>query len=208
MNDSMVQKEEFTTRCQRVLQVARQLFQGKPDWVTFFRETLGVSGAARSVFPDQAEYINFEKSREYAEIQNMVLQLRNRKIPGGGANEPTRVITVRLPESLHEALKAEAADHGTSMNKLCISKLLQVLSDSLSPQQRQQAIAALQQRQQQMTAAKPAPAPAPQPAAVSTPAPQAQPPASPQFRSTYSQQPQQQQSQLRQPGTNPGMPGQ
>ena len=48
MNDVMIQ-EEFTARCQRVLQVARQLFQGKPDWVTFFRETLGVSGAARSV---------------------------------------------------------------------------------------------------------------------------------------------------------------
>ena len=88
MNDVMIQ-EEFTARCQRVLQVARQLFQGKPDWVTFFRETLGVSGAARSVFPDQQEYVTFEKSREYAEIQSMVLRLRNRKIPGGGANEPT-----------------------------------------------------------------------------------------------------------------------
>ena len=129
MNDVLVQ-EGFTARCQKVLQVARELFQGKPDWVTFFRETLGVNGAARSVFPRQQEYVAFEKSREYAEIQNMVLALRNRKIPGSGGNEPTRVITVRLPESLHEALKAEASDHNTSMNKLCISKLLQVLVES------------------------------------------------------------------------------
>ena len=129
MNDVMVQ-EGFTARCQKVLQVARELFQSKPDWVTFFRETLGVSGAARSVFPRQQEYVAFEKSREYAEIQNMVLALRNRKIPGSGGNEPTRVITVRLPESLHEALKAEASDHNTSMNKLCISKLLQVLVEN------------------------------------------------------------------------------
>ena len=207
MNDVMIQKDEFTTRCQRVLQVARQLFQGKPDWVTFFRETLGVSGAARSVFPDQQEYISFEKSREYAEIQNMVLQLRNRKIPGGGANEPTRVITVRLPESLHEALKAEAADHGTSMNKLCISKLLQVLNDSMTPAQRQQAMAALQRQQQLATKPAPAPAQAPQPTMVNPvakPALQAQPPASPQFRSTYTQ-PQQAPAK---PGTNPGMMGQ
>ena len=96
MNDVMVQ-EGFTARCQKVLQVARELFQSKPDWVTFFRETLGVNGAARSVFPRQQEYVAFEKSREYAEIQNMVLALRNRKIPGSGGNEPTRVITVRLP---------------------------------------------------------------------------------------------------------------
>lgn len=136
MNDVMVQ-EGFTPRCQKVLQVARELFQGKPDWVTFFRETLGVNGAARSVFPRQQEYVAFEKSREYAEIQNMVLALRNRKIPGSGGNEPTRVITVRLPESLHEALKAEASDHNTSMNKLCISKLLQVLVESGAQQAKQ-----------------------------------------------------------------------
>ena len=136
MNDVLVQ-EGFTARCQKVLQVARELFQGKPDWVTFFRETLGVNGAARSVFPRQQEYVAFEKSREYAEIQNMVLALRNRKIPGSGGNEPTRVITVRLPESLHEALKAEASDHNTSMNKLCISKLLQVLVESSAQQAKQ-----------------------------------------------------------------------
>ena len=131
MNDVMVQTQEgFSSRCQKVLQVARELFQSKPDWVTFFRETLGVSGAARSVFPRQQDYVAFEKSREYSEIQNMVLALRNRKIPGSSGNEPTRVITVRLPESLHEALKAEASDHNTSMNKLCISKLLQVLVDN------------------------------------------------------------------------------
>ena len=210
MNDVMIQ-EEFTARCQRVLQVARQLFQGKPDWVTFFRETLGVSGAARSVFPDQQEYVTFEKSREYAEIQSMVLRLRNRKIPGGGANEPTRVITVRLPESLHEALKAEAADHGTSMNKLCISKLLQVLADNLNPAQRQQAMAALQ-RQQQMAAAKPATPPQPTPAASQPVSQPAQVPATPQFRSTFNQsQPSQPTPQPRPTtpdATSSGMPGQ
>ena len=128
VNDVMVQQEGFTGRCQKVLQVARQLHQGKPDWVTFFRETLGVNGAARSVFPSQEEYVKFEQSNEFAEIQKLVASLRTRR--AGGKNEPTRVITVRLPESLHEALKHEASDHNTSMNKLCISKLLQVLVDN------------------------------------------------------------------------------
>jgi predicted HicB family RNase H-like nuclease len=36
-------------------------------------------------------------------------------------------ITVRLPKSLHESLRAEAHDRKTSMNQLCISKLLQVI---------------------------------------------------------------------------------
>ena len=132
MNDVMIQSEGFAGRCQRVLQVAKQLFQEKPDWVTFFRETLGVKGAARSVFPTQSEYVRFEQSNEFSEIQKMVAGLRTRKA-SSGKNEPTRVITVRLPESLHEALKAEASDHNTSMNKLCISKLLQMVDSGLIP---------------------------------------------------------------------------
>ncbi|MEE2826963.1 MAG: toxin-antitoxin system HicB family antitoxin [Planctomycetota bacterium] len=168
MNETMVQQEGFAARCQKVLQVAKELFQGKPDWVTFFRETLGVSGAARSVFPTQAEYVMFEKSNEYVEIQNMVLALRNRKMSGGGANEPTKVITVRLPESLHEALKAEASDHNTSMNKLCISKLLQVLIDNPNQAAPVRAAAAAM-------AAKP----------MSPAMPQSNMPSAPNFRSTF-----------------------
>ena len=59
----------------------------------------------------------------------MVAALRNKKGSGADGHEPTRVITVRLPKSLHEALRAEAHDHKTSMNKLCIAKLLQVLEE-------------------------------------------------------------------------------
>ncbi len=129
MNDTMVRTEDFAVRCQKVLGVARQLYQSGPDWVTFFREVLGVEGAARKVFVEQNDFSSFEKSTEYADIQQMVNSLRTRKGSGANANEATRVITVRLPESLHEALKAEATDHNTSMNKLCIAKLLQVLAD-------------------------------------------------------------------------------
>ena len=34
---------------------------------------------------------------------------------------------MRLPKSLHETLQEEAFEHRTSMNKLCISKLLQFI---------------------------------------------------------------------------------
>ena len=129
MNEPMTQ-DGFNVRCQKILQVAKDLHQRRPDWVTFFRETLGVNGAARSVFPAQADFLKFEQSKAYGEIQSMVAGLRTAKVRGGGKDEATRVITVRLPESLHEALKKEADDHRTSMNKLCISKLLQVLVES------------------------------------------------------------------------------
>ena len=51
----------------------------------------------------------------------------------GHFDEPTQVITVRLPKSLHEALRVEADEHHTSMNKLCISKLLQFIDHERVP---------------------------------------------------------------------------
>ena len=65
----------------------------------------------------------------------MLAKLRERSVgtPVPDDLEPTRVITVRLPKSLHEALRAEAHERRTSMNKLCISKLLQVVDEQLIP---------------------------------------------------------------------------
>jgi predicted HicB family RNase H-like nuclease len=180
MNDVITQNEGFAGRCQKVLQVARQLFQEKPDWVTFFRETLGVKGAARAVFPSQNEYVQFEQSREFSEIQKMVASLRTRKA-AGSKNEPTRVITVRLPESLHEALKAEASDHNTSMNKLCISKLLQVL---IEDEKAAQASAASAATRTAVPTTNPVPKPT-QPAVSPAMTQSTQSPQSTNFRSTY-----------------------
>lgn len=120
--------DEFKQRCQQVLETAKQLHSTKPDWVTFFREILGLEGVARSTFALQGEFLQFEQTKEHEEIKAMVSNLRNKK-PKKAQEEDTKVITVRLPESLHEALKAEAAEHRTSMNKLCITKLLQALID-------------------------------------------------------------------------------
>lgn len=188
MNDTMVYQEGFSGRCQKVLQVAKELYGSKPDWVTFFRETLGVNGAARHVFTTQPDYVLFEQSGEYHEIQQMVSNLRSRKIPGNGSNEPTRVITVRLPESLHEALKAEASDHNTSMNKLCISKLLQVLIEATKPKA-SGAAASPPVPPPNRSALPPVPKPSLKPP---VPAPSLHSPSagslSPSFRSTYDSQ--------------------
>ena len=63
----------------------------------------------------------------------MVAKLRERSGDPAENREPTRVITVRLPKSLHETLRTEAHERKTSMNKLCISKLLQMVDSELIP---------------------------------------------------------------------------
>jgi predicted HicB family RNase H-like nuclease len=112
---------------------ASELFQQAPDWVTFFRAILGVQGVVRKMFSTPEELAAFEQQPEYAQIQQMLAKLRERKEELNMDIEPTRVITVRLPKSLHEYLKTEAHERHTSMNKLCISKLLQMIDNELVP---------------------------------------------------------------------------
>lgn len=121
---------------QELLQTAEQLFRKDPDWVTFFREVLGIDGCVRQAFPNFDDLAAFERSEEFDLIQKMVVKLREKKPTAEGDTEPTRVITVRLPKSMHEYLRTEAHDLRTSMNKLCISKLLQVIEQDKIPTER------------------------------------------------------------------------
>jgi predicted HicB family RNase H-like nuclease len=111
--------------------IANEMFHQQPDWITFFREVLGVDGLLRKLFTSPEDLAAFEKTEEYNEIQLMLAKLRERSGSAADGREPTRVITVRLPKSLHESLRAEAHDRKTSMNQLCISKLLQVIDAEL-----------------------------------------------------------------------------
>ena len=119
---------------QEVFQVASHSYQKSPDWVTFFREIMGVNGLIRRSFDNTDSLTAFEKSEEYSSIQQMLVKLRGQNTPTTeDGKEATRVITVRLPESLHESLRIEAHEHHTSMNKLCISKLLQLIEENMIP---------------------------------------------------------------------------
>jgi predicted HicB family RNase H-like nuclease len=116
-----------------VKRMAEALFARKPDWVTFYRETLGVHGIVRQMFPTRDALAEFEKTPAYQDVQQMLTNLRKDGPLPAEEEDPTRVITVRLPRSLHEALRNEAHEHRTSMNKLCISKLLQFIDNGNVP---------------------------------------------------------------------------
>ncbi|HTQ37962.1 MAG TPA: toxin-antitoxin system HicB family antitoxin [Pirellulales bacterium] len=117
---------------QEVIRIAQTLFHQNPDWVTFFREVLGLGGIVRQLYPTAEALTEFEKTEQYAEIQQMLAKLRVEGPPVPEDKEPTRVITVRLPKSLHEFLQVEAHEKCTSMNQLCISKLVQWLDSDLA----------------------------------------------------------------------------
>jgi len=118
---------------QEVYKIAHQLFSQDPDWITFFREVLGLEGIVRKAYPEPTDMALFERTSAYGEIQTMLAKLRDQSQSKTTPMEPTKVITVRLPKSLHDTLRAEAHDRHTSMNKLCIAKLLQVIDEALIP---------------------------------------------------------------------------
>lgn len=119
-------------RDRRVFDKAYELFSTKPTWVEFFREVLGVGGIVRTLYPSPVEMAEFERTETYEAIQEMLAELRENPLPTK-KSEATRVITVRLPKSVHDLLRTEAYDYRTSMNKLCISKLLQIIDAQLVP---------------------------------------------------------------------------
>jgi len=122
----------YEERAQTVCRVATETYGKTKDWLVLFRETLGVGGIVRRLYPTPEEMAAFEKTAEYADIQKMIKRLRDKPSAQSDGQEITRVITVRLPASVHEFLKAEAHDRKTSINQLCISKLLQVMEEEES----------------------------------------------------------------------------
>ena len=116
-----------------VKRVAHELYSRGPDWVAFYREVLGLRGVVRHTFPSREAMMEFEQTEAYEDIQQMLAKLREQGPMALDPDEPTRVITVRLPKCLHEALRVEAHEHRTSMNKLCISKLVQFIDGERVP---------------------------------------------------------------------------
>jgi predicted HicB family RNase H-like nuclease len=125
--------EKHSANEREVHRQAKALYTQKTDWVTFYREILGVNGIVRQMFPSRIELEKFEQTKAYEDIQRMLTKLRRTRVVTARPDETTRVITVRLPKSLHEALMTEAYEHHTSMNKLCISKLIQIIDSGMVP---------------------------------------------------------------------------
>tara|TARA_R110002049_G_scaffold59417_1_gene160665 strand:+ start:6606 stop:7178 length:573 start_codon:yes stop_codon:yes gene_type:complete len=103
-------------------------------WVDFYREVFGADGIARRLFPEPGErefYLN-ESSELDVALQMLAVRRSTDRLKSNAA-EPERMITVRLPRSLHESLKVEARESRTSINMLCITKLTQRVRSRFVP---------------------------------------------------------------------------
>lgn len=120
-------------RGREVLRLAHEAFAATGNWVVFYKAMLGTDGVVRRLFTTSDQMRAFEASAEFAELQEMVAALRSQDTSKGDSAEPERMITIRLPASLHDALKRESEELNLSINKLCISKLLQRIESRFVP---------------------------------------------------------------------------
>ena len=120
-------------RAAEVLRIQVEAFAQTDNWVVMYRELLGVEGVVRKLYKTVDEIKAWESSREFDEVHAMLAVLRSQDNGKGDTIESQRMITVRLPASMHEALKTESEESGLSINKLCITKLLQKMDARFVP---------------------------------------------------------------------------
>lgn len=134
LRESLRPARSFELRCVQVLELACDLFANAPTWVCFYRELFGGNGLINELFGDRNEYGLLLQTEQYHEIQLMLTALRSRDLPESDPSDPARMITVRLPKSLHDAICDEANRLNVSINRLVISRMLQPIDPELIPE--------------------------------------------------------------------------
>jgi len=125
--------EAFENRCKQVIDCVAEFFGAAPTWTAFYREALGKDGIVACVFPDEQGYNAFMQSPEYFQVLEMLAALRARNLPENDPTEAQRMITIRLPMSLHDSICREANELQVSVNSLCITRMLQPLVSEMMP---------------------------------------------------------------------------
>ena len=92
------------------------------QWVPFFRDVFGRDGAVRRHLNPML-LDSYRQTPEFAELHERIADMRSRE-PKASRCEPLRMITIRLPASVHDFLVDESIASEMSMNQLCITKLL------------------------------------------------------------------------------------
>jgi hypothetical protein len=123
----------YEDRPQMVLKLAAEVFAQTGSWVVFYREIMGCDGVVWKLFPDAAQRRHFESSPEFAELLEIMTSIRSQDSSKTKLHEPERVITVRLPRSMHSTAVEEAKELGLSINSYCLTKLLQPINKRFTP---------------------------------------------------------------------------
>lgn len=111
-------------RAKQAIEYVKALRAKDLDWVTISNSLYGPGGKLSQLFTTPAERNAFVATKESKLIDELV---GDAKDSDAEANEDAPAangrILVRVPQSIHRALLAEAKAEGISLNQLCLAKL-------------------------------------------------------------------------------------
>ena len=115
----------IVARAQEALAFARRLKAEGKNWLEVHNALYGLGGKCAVLFPTRADRTAFAKTSESKEIAELLNSLPDP--PRGGTVPPLERASgnlhVRLPRSLHAALRVEAEAENISLNQLIVAKL-------------------------------------------------------------------------------------
>jgi len=112
------------SKAEQALEFAEEKAKTCQTWVELHNAVFGIGGKFTELFPTQSERVQFTKTDEFAQVQELISSLPGpAKLVDDDAASANGTMIVRGPKSLHAALIAEAKAEGVSLNQLCIAKL-------------------------------------------------------------------------------------
>jgi hypothetical protein len=118
-------RRSIAARAREALTFARQLQEEGKNWLEAHNALYGLGGKCGVLFPTREDRTAFAKTPEHEQIAELLSTLPDP--PAQGAVQPLETASgnlhVRLPRSLHAALRAEAEAEDISLNQLIVAKL-------------------------------------------------------------------------------------
>jgi len=116
----------------RVLEQARQLAEKASSWAEFSGALFDYStGLVPKTFPDEMERQVFFDSKQYEEINLLLIGLMKKfGVVNGSHTTKSGRFVVRVPKTIHHKLEIEAKTEGVSLNQLAVTKLSLPLNEA------------------------------------------------------------------------------
>lgn len=115
----------FEERHNEILRLSQEAFAMTGSWNVFYATIFAVGGVIDQMFPSKEQRRHFETTDSFAELLEMLTSIRSQDESKTDAYEPSRMITIRMPRTLHDAIKREAEELELSINNYGLTKLLQ-----------------------------------------------------------------------------------
>jgi site-specific DNA-methyltransferase (adenine-specific) len=115
----------MATKAEQVLETGQKLALTAETWADLSNLLFDpVEGLVARAYPTREEREQFVKTKEYRAIRELIDSAVQRTgLVDGAKPKKSGRFVVRLPNTLHAALEAEAEDEGVSLNQLVVTKL-------------------------------------------------------------------------------------